>query len=196
MIFLEKCNELIEEFKQDCKTQKNGTLMLKLGNIPRSGYAFYKGLEQEHIKHFLIDAYKNNMPKEYLELIENFNGIRLFTVKVNYYGKFSFAHPRFAIYGIPMVPPGKREDEEPFDVRIEDLARHRKISDKWLKVGSYTKNIGDETDHDIFVDTEDGKVYTCMKNTCKIDETWNSLDECLCELYDRLSTTEWEYNIK
>lgn len=56
--------------------------------------------------------------------------------------------------------------------------------------------MGDNTYHDIFVDTENGSTYTCIKNTCKIDGTWNCLDECLCELFDKLSTTEWEYHLQ
>lgn len=127
MKFLKKCNELIEKYGQDCRVQKNGTLLLKLGEIPRSGYAFYKGLEQKYIETFLINAYKNNIPKEYLEIVKTFDGLRLFTVRVNYNGKYSFAHSRLTIFGIPKVPPRNNDEEEPFDIRIEDLARHRSI---------------------------------------------------------------------
>lgn len=200
-IFLEKCENLIAEYKDNCRIQNNGTVLLNPGKMPRSRHALYKGLEQKHIKTFLVDAYENEMPKEYLELIEVFNGLNLFTVKINYKGEkgeFSFACPRFMIFGIPRTSSQnrKKDEEEPFDIRIEDLARHRKISKKWLKVGCYMKSMEDETYHDIFVDTYDGNVYICIKNKCKIDESWSSLDACLCELYDRLSMTDWEYDMK
>ena len=62
-------------------------------------------------------------------------------------------------------------------------------------IGCYNKELGKDVIHDIFLNTEDGKIYTCEKNKNQIDSIWNDLDACLCALYDHLSTTKWELNL-
>ena len=153
-IFLEKCENLIAEYKDNCRIQNNGTVLLNPGKMPRSRHALYKGLEQKHIKTFLVDAYENEMPKEYLELIEVFNGLNLFTVKINYKGEkgeFSFACPRFMIFGIPRTSSQnrKKDEEEPFDITTvevtESLNVVRNVDDLKNKLKEMSIDVSRET---------------------------------------------------
>lgn len=198
MLFIEKCEELIKSYQTDYLIRKNGALLLHTEGRLKARYVFYKGLKEEHINCYLIAAYKKVFPKEYIELLQRFNGADLFSVKI-FAGKgISFEYGRLHLFGLPLSAPEHRklDEEEPFDIRVQDqIDRHKTIPSSWLKIGCYNKELGKDVFHDIFLDTEDGKIYTCEKNKNQIDDTWNDLDACLCDLYDHLSTTEWELKL-
>ncbi len=198
MKFIKKCNELIMWYGDDYIKRKNGTLLLKPGKIPRAQHIVYAPLSMELIEEHLINAYKNKMPEEYVNLLSHFNGMTLYMVKVNYNKKFTFASSRLNIFGLPLTPTSLREEygEEPIDVRMMDIERHTDIPQSWLRVGSYEKYVEEDIPYDLFIDTNNDRVFCCKHRTAKVEQEWESLDECLCEIFDYLSSTEWEFDIQ
>lgn len=174
--------------------RKNGTLLLSPGKIPKSKHMLFNSLEDEYIEEFLVSEYSNEFPKEYINFLKYSNGANLFNVKIKNQ-KFEYAYAMFIIFGLPLTSPFERslDMEEPFDVRVEDLARHEKISDKWLKCGTYIKDCDFRFNNDIFIDTETHRVFSCRKNDFEIVDSWNSLDECFCNIYNSLIECGVEY---
>lgn len=197
MRFVEKCRNLIVSYGEDYLKRKNETLLLHPGKIPVASHIIHAPLKREVIEEYLVNAYKNKMPDEYIKLLSNFNGMTLYMVRVNFQNRFSFACSRFTIYGLPLTPTSVRKEfgEEPYDVRMMDLERHNDISPYWLKIGAYRKYMEEDIDYDIFVDTNDNKVYCCKSRTTEIDAEWKCIDDCLCDIFDYLSTTEWEFEM-
>ena len=89
--------------------------------------------------------------------------------------------------------PRTQDAEEPFDLRIEDLARHKDIPDTWIKCGTYTKDYNFDIQNDIFIDTTSNHVFSCPKNQKNIINNWSSLDDCLCDIFDSFSDCKFEY---
>lgn len=194
MEIIKKIDKLKIEFSENCITRKNGTILLEPNTIPNCRHMLFKPITQNIANEFLIDEYKNNFPDEYLRFLFYTNGANLFNVKINIQG-FSIAHPLFVVFGLPLTPPlGRAQDtEEPFDLRIEDLARHKDIPDTWIKCGTYTKDYNFDIQNDIFIDTTSNHVFSCHKNNKKIIDNWNSLDDCLCDVFDSFSDCKFEY---
>ena len=195
MEFINILNNLKSQYADDCILRKNETLLLGPGKIPKSRYMLFKPLNDEYIDQFLVSQYKNEFPKEYIEFLKYSNGADLYTVKIKS-GKFEYAYNLFTIYGLPLTQPFGRpfDMEEPFDIRVEDLARHDDIPATWLKCGKYIKEYDMNTINDIFIDTETLKVYSCVKNEKDIIDSWNSLDECFCSIFDYLSESGLVYS--
>ena len=138
MHFFSLVNKLKEEHEKNTLHRANKTFLLNPGKIPKAQHILYEPLTPELIDEYLIQAYKNIVPDQYIQFLRYSNGIDLFMFKI-LCGKFSFAGSNLTIYGIPRTKPfGRPADmEEPFDIRIEDLRRHDNISDTWLRVGTY-----------------------------------------------------------
>ncbi len=194
MEIIKKIENLKNEFSENCVTRKNGTILLEPNTIPNCRHMLFKPLTQEYANNFLINEYKNTFPDEYLRFLFYTNGANLFNVKLNIQG-FSIAHPLFVIFGLPLTPLSCRAQdmEEPFDLRIEELARHKDIPDAWIKCGTYTKDYNFDIQNDIFIDTTSNHVFSCQKNKKNIINNWNSLDDCLCDVFDSFSECKLEY---
>lgn len=198
MLFFDILNKLKKEYAEDCIIRKNKTVLLHPGDIPKSRFMLFEGLDQKTIKEFLIDKYNNLFPKEYIEFLKFSNGANLFTVRLKT-KKFNFAHDLFSIYGLPRIEPFDRpfDMEEPFDLRVEDFARHKSIPSDWLKCGSYIKDYDFRNGiTDIFIDTKTGKIYSCIKNNKDIVDSWDSLDACFVSIYNSFADSSEEYNFK
>lgn len=193
--YIARLESLKEQYKDNYITRKNGTVLLGPSSIPRSRHMLFVGLDDETIKTFLEENYKNSFPEEYKTFLRYSNGANLYTVRVKTANGLCFAHNLFSIYGLPRTPPFGRpqEMEEPFDLRIEDLARHKKTPKTWLKCGSYCRDCNIKVDTSIFIDTADGKVYACNKNECDVLDSWGSFDECFCSIFDSLADSQLEY---
>ena len=187
-------NDLKREYENNTTIRKNNTLLLGAGKIPKARHMLFEGLEQELIDKYLKSNYANKFPEEYIVFLKKYNGANLFNVKIMK-NDLEFASGMFTIYGLPRTPPFNRPNdmEEPYDLRVEDLARHSSLPNTWLKCGHYkrTEAFGDRTD--LFIDTLTGRVYCCKKNECKILEEWKSLDECLCNIFETMSARKTEY---
>lgn len=199
MKFVGVLDELVKSSGKDVLKRKNGTLLIYPGEIPKSRHMLFRGLSKSMLKEGLIDNYVHPFPEQYKELLLHYNGANLCTVKVNSSKGVTFAMSLLTIYGLPATPPfGRAWDmEEPFDVRIEDLSRHKNVSMLWLKFASYEEPPTFKW-VDCFVDTESGKVYACPKDECDIVGEWDSIDECLCSLFEKMSVQplEHEYQSK
>ncbi len=197
MRFFDILDDLKNEYKNNCSIRNNGTILLCPGKIPRSRHMLFKPLCDEYIQEYLIEQYKNNFPEEYIEFLKYSNGANLHTVKLKT-DRFEFAANLFVIFGLPLTPPFSRpkDEEEPFDVRIEDLGRHKDIPNTWLKCGTYTRNYNFNVQNDIFIDTETNKIYACIKNEKEIIDCWESLDECFCSIFESFTDSKLEYEFK
>ena len=83
-----------------------------------------------------------------------------------------------------------RKHLEPLNISIEDLGRPKESPENWLKFGSfyYPDNLLKKID--LFVDVESLNVFAVdsEETVCSVVDNWKSIDECLCNLFDILST--------
>ena len=186
MKIINKIDKLIEEYHKNSIIRNNGTVLLRPGKIPKARHILFKGLTDEEINTYLISEYEHNFPKDYETFLKFYNGVDLFFAKVKK-GNVEFATSHLTVYGLPRTKPfgRKLDNEEPFDVRIEDTSRNVNIPNIWLKFGSYKRTSAFGERVDLFIDTVDGHVYSCNRNDDKIISQWNSFDECLCEIFDQ-----------
>lgn len=188
MEFTEKCNRLIRRFDKDILIRKNGTMLLGPGTIPKAKHYIFAGAPLEHIQQNLVQRYNGTIPDEYISLLQFCNGAILFNICMCMKDGVSFATALLTILGIPYHLPMDRaaDEEEPYDISIEDLTRHPDIPSNWLKFGIYYDVTNLEADPiDLFVDTQSGHVTGCRRKTTAICDQWNSIDQCLCALFDR-----------
>lgn len=80
MRFFEMLDNLKNDYKNDYSVRKNGTILLCPGKIPRSRHMLFKPLCDKHIEEYLIEQYKNNIPKEYMDFLKYSNGANLYTI--------------------------------------------------------------------------------------------------------------------
>ena len=198
MRFIEILEELKEINKNNTCIRNNGTLLLCPNTIPKSSHMLYAPLSDKVLDEYLISQYKFTFPQEYIEFLKYSNGADLCIVKMwrNIKNKrIPTASVLFSIFGLPQKPPFARpqDEEEPFDLRIEDLARSTKIPKHWLKCGCYKRNYDFHNLYDIFIDTNTSKVYSCIKNDDNIIDSWGSLDECFCDIYASFLNRNEEY---
>ena len=191
---LEKIESLKRQYKDNCLLRKNGTLLLDPKKDLKYKHMLFKPLSISILQQYLINQYKVPIPQSYVNFLLFTNGANLFNIRL-VDGKYAFAVINLCIYGVPMTPPYARAKnmEEPYDVRIEGLARHKDIPSQWFKVGSYYKNCDFDTIYNLFIDVNDERVYGCEKNKNIIIDEWNNFDECLCSIFDSFSDLKEEY---
>ena len=164
MEFFKFITDVKKEYASDCIIRENKTILLVPGKIPKCKYMLFEALSQNLIDDFLVSHFSGiTFPEDYIELLKTTNGANLFSVKINS-GKFSFANSMLVILGLPRTQPFGRplDMEEPFDIRVENLARHKNIAAHWLKCAIWTQ-IEDvekgDNQTDIFIDTVTNKVF-------------------------------------
>ena len=62
----------------------------------------------------------------------------------------------------------------------------------WYYIINYDFHI----DYDVFIDADNGKVYSCVRNTSTIVDSWETLDDCFCSIYHSFDDMEDEYEYK
>lgn len=192
MEILKLLQSLKTEYSDNSIIRKNDTILLGPGKIPKAKHMVFPGLSYELIDEFLVSDYKHPFPTQYRDFLNHFNGANLFMFKIvsKTKGKtLEFASKNLTIFGLPRTQPfGRPADmEEPYDVRIEDLGRHKDIPDTWLKIGCYKKAFEFGDPADIFIDTGTERVFSCMRNDNNILQEWETLDACLCDIFKRVS---------
>ena len=139
----------------------------------------------KEVQEELVARYRREFPEQLLEVYGYMNGANLFwsSKKV---GKFQIPFQYLSVYGVPLSYD--RKQIEPFNISIEDLNRPDGTPDAWLKFGSYITPDDKSKRWDLFADTETGQVYSVENRSpsCEVKERWNSIDECLCSLFDML----------
>lgn len=192
MNFLEKLISLQEKYTNDIEIQKNGTKLVGLSRQapPLARHYIYAPM-QPGVRSHLIESYRRNFPEELLCVYEVANGFNLFWTYLEL-GPRRIKIPRaqLSVYGVPNGTSTERS-LEPFNISIEDLGRPNGIPDNWLKFGSYQiiSNLREwSAEYALFVDVDNGTVYAVDRNekTCRIEQSWASIDACLCELFDML----------
>ncbi len=199
MKIIEFIEKIKNEYIDDCIIRKNGTLLLQPQNTPKCKHMIFKQLQDEHLDEYIAPYFHEIIfPNDYSSFLKKYNGANLFSIKITS-GKFSIAHPMLVLLGLPMTKPFNRplDMEEPFDIRIENLARHNSIPKDWIKCAIWTEidNIGKGKPTDIFVESSTNKVYACTKNDQKIIYEWENLDQCFCHIIKSLETLKNEYII-
>ena len=192
MIFLEKLYALLDTFDSaSCKVRDQAKLY-GVFNFPPplAEHIVFLPMPNEIMLH-MIEDYKRPFPKELLTLYRTMNGADLFWT-VRFAGKKKTRIPinLFSIYGVPLTHD--RKHIEPFNIRIEDLNRPDNTPDNWLKFGSYYSSENTTDRLDLFVDTDSNCVFSVKhENTdCCVTAKWNSVDDCLCSVFDIVCRTD------
>ena len=194
--FIERLESLKKQHQNNIVLRKNGTLLLSPNTMPKCKHMFFPPITEDLIEEFLRKPYKNQLPMEYENFLKYSNGVNLCYVKL-IKKNFSHALCLFVVFGLPRTQPYGRplDMEEPYDIRIEDLRRHKDIPQTWLKCGRYIKNYNFSNPHDIFIDTINHHVYGCENNSCKVSDAWDSLDDCFNNILESFADMKSEYVI-
>lgn len=194
MEFIETLETLKMKYGNNNLVRNNGTILLGPEKIPKCRHMLFRPLSEKMINAYLVAEYANEFPKEYIEFLKYSNGANLYSVRLKT-EKFSIAHPMMVIFGLPLTPPFGRplDMEEPYDLRVEDLARHADIPTSWLKCGTYIREYNFKLTYDIFIDTKTKRIFSTEKNKNTVIESWENLDECFSCIYTRLLDSKSEY---
>lgn len=175
----------------DCKEQDNAMLYgIYISTPPLAKHIVFMPMTAAVMQKLTI-SYKRVFPPELLMLYRTMNGGDLFwTARVIGKRNIRIALPRLSIYGVPLT--SDRKHIEPYNICIEDLNRPNGTPDSWLKFGSYYRPENLSCRRDLFIDTETKLIYAVLHggNECIIMDTWDSLDSCLCYIFDLLSTQD------
>lgn len=195
MVFIDYCHQIIDAYKKEGDFIEERKLAIRLGldhNKPLfSTHTFYTPINEHELLRYFKNHYKNPIPDSILEFYRFSNGATLFTAKIEHREVQYFAHPCFCIFGLPR----NSTTWNPFDIRIEDLARGNKISSKWLKIGIF--ELPDDFErYDIFIDTINKNIYLTKTKQNEILKHFDSLDECLCFVFDQLKTFDYSHLFK
>lgn len=190
MRFLDKLTEI-----QRCspvKVQVNGTKLvgIPVQNPPLADHYIYAPMSSA-LRTSLIASYKRSIPEQLLNIYEAANGCNLFWRCVAFGGgKFKIPMAQLSVYGVPGGPMSA-DRIEPFNISVEDLDRPGDTPDNWLKFGSYRDfRSEDLMEYDLFADVDTDKVYSVIRKAekCQIEQKWNSIDDCLCDLFDSIQS--------
>ena len=140
-------------------------------------------------KKHLIESYKRTIPEQLLKIYAVANGCNLFwhCMEIGR-KKFKIPMAQLSVYGVP-GGPNTADTIEPYNISVEDLDRPADTSDTWLKIGSYRDFYSTKpVEYELFADVESGEVYSVIRSVpkCNIQQTWSSIDDCLCELFDTI----------
>lgn len=135
----------------------------------------------------LEESYKQPFPQELLALYRHMNGAELFRTLLPI-GNTGITVPFscFSVYGVPWDTD--RKHVYPFNLSIEDLNRVPGTPHGWLKFGAFSMPDDLNFRMDLFFDPENRNVHSIVHNapSFQILETWQTLDICLCSIFDRL----------
>ena len=187
MRFIEKINTLKASYRSDrCGTRDQAELLGKFAETPPlAAHMIFRPMPMDVQQH-LIASYKRKVPAELLQLYDVMNGANLFWAR-KIMGKSGISIPvkYLSIFGVPLTTD--RMHIEPFNISIEDLNRPDATPAAWLKFGNYS--MPDDKTYDLFADTDTGRVYSVENRIprCVVSESWESIDEALCAVYDRIA---------
>lgn len=192
MKFVEKIKKLCDSYDlKQCGKKDRARLYGVYENTPPLAEHIVFEPMPTHIMQRMVDNYKLDFPKELLELFKNMNGAEFFwTIKYMGAKKIRIPVSKLTIYGIPIT--NEREHLEPFNISVEDLGRPKGTPEEWLKFGSYYRPERLSERLDLFANTKNGKVYAIEhdRENCCVEQEWDSIDECLCGIFDLLIEKE------
>ena len=151
---------------------------------------------------YLIQSYIPTFPNELLKIYQVANGMNLFQQNQSFICKgkhYYLCNVQLSVYGVPFALPTINRPE-PFNISVEDLSRLPGTPANFLKFGSYI-TLQEQSvigEFDLFVDVECGKAYTIPREGTEavIQETWESVDQCLCDLFWRISSMHQQQKMR
>jgi len=153
---------------------------------PRAKHILFEAMTDKQLVE-LTESYRRVFPDQLLELYRRTNGAELFWgVRHLPRAKLSIPGSRLSVFGIPLE--NSRKYVEPYDIRIEDLARADDTPESWLKFGSWRPEKDFRQMIDLFVDTDSAKVYAVDRAevSCAVWQQWDSVDLCLCDIFNKV----------
>lgn len=188
MNFLNKINILCNNYDEEKCCLKDNAFLYGVFNSPPplAKHIIFSPLPETTLL-CITENYKCTFPTELLTIYQKMNGANLYWSIHQIGKKVCIPINYLSIYGIPRT--NDRNCIEPFNISIEDLNRPNGTPDSWLKFGSYYRPENVFNRFDLFIDTNLSKVYSIEHNNpdCRIIETWDSIDSCLCHIFDLLS---------
>jgi hypothetical protein len=189
MIFLEKISNLKSLYHEDACGLFDGAFLYGIfaKAPPLAKHIIFPPMPSDVMQN-LVSSYKSTFPEELLLLYHTMNGADLFWT-VRLIGKKGIRIPLncLSIYGAPLTHDRKKI--EPFNISIEDLRRPNGTPTNWLKFGSYYCPEDLSNRLDLFVDTDTSNVFAVKHGSeeCMVVKEWNTIDNCLCHLYDEIT---------
>lgn len=189
MIFIERIRILNDMFSEDYKKKEEGLTLYGLYDKqpPIARHIIYSPMSPILMKE-LVKNYKREFPDELLNVFKNMNGADMFwSVRVVGKNKTRIPCNFFTIFGVPLT--NDRKHLEPFNISIEDLERPDGTPNSWLKFGFYNHPEDISMRRDLYVDTEGMGVFSVEHSSerCVIKDKWDTIDCCLCDIWDILS---------
>lgn len=191
MKFLEKVQSLRDSYDiHDCEIQETVALYgINHSPNPYKDHVIFSPMSEGQIQ-FLLDSYAGTIPQDLLTIYRAMNGAHMFSTpwSLNVKGETIYlSTSHLSLYGIPLT--NTRDRYEPYNISLEDAASPEGTPMNWLKFGSYHKLESSANFNDLFVDTDTGKVYAQEHDDlqCTVIKSWESIDECLCDLFDFFS---------
>lgn len=189
MLFLQKTSDLLHiSTASTVKEEVNARLIGSCDKRPdHARHIIYKPMPSAVITH-LQQSYKGIVPVQLLHIYREMNGADLFwTTRYLQRAKLHIPTCMLSIYGVPCSD--SRMNIEPFNISVEDLLRPKNTPTSWLKFCSYCEPTDLQGKLDLYVNTEDGQVYSMAResNACDTIHSWTTIDSCLCEIFDKLA---------
>lgn len=189
MKFISLISQLKESYHDDIQYTDNQVCLLgpNSSETPIAVHFLYAPMS-ETLMQYLVQSYKRTIPTDLLAIYSYANGMELFRTMRQLSNGLRIPASQISIYGIPLLSDRKRL--EPFNISIEDLSRPLGTPKTWLKFGC-SREICQEamvSESELYVDTDVGTVYQsiCSQNSLQVNEQWPSIDDCLCELFEKL----------
>ena len=189
MDFVDRLTALLQNSKKNTALSDNGVRLLypTRETPPLAKHYIFPPMPQA-IQQKLIQSYRRPFPEELLEIYNIANGMMLFweRIPVEYEGtKLVLAHAKISVFGVPITHD--RKHMEPSNIVLEDFDRMTKYPESWLKFGAATDIIENRgrAEYCLYFDTECNSVYMIDRSNHSEYGRWQSIDKCLCELYDK-----------
>lgn len=196
MKFLRILDCLRSDYSDNCKIQDNAVLYgVNNQPPPLAKHIVFNPMPPIAIDD-IVSNYKLDFPTELLKFYSKTNGADFFwTLCSLEKSKIQIPFCLFSIYGIPLTHD--RKHIEPYNIVIEDLNRPNGVPECWLKFGSYYMPDNLSIRHDLFVDTIQNTVFAVNHEQaeCCIMKTWDSIDICLCSIFEFLSAGQGDRSL-
>ncbi len=195
MRFLTLLSQLAEKYKGDITFLDNQTRLLGSHEPPKIADHFIYAPTPEPVIQHLVQSYRRQFPDELQELYAYANGIDMFRAMRKISNEISLPASKISVYGVPIY--ADRKHIEPINISLEDLNRCPDTPESWLKFGCSREFCQGEfaKEFDLYVDTDDGAAYRvgCNCASLSIANVWQSIDDCLCNLFD-VESSNWKYD--
>ena len=189
MTFPDKIHALIQSYDSDaCEVHRNVVLYGVNKTPPPIADHFIFTPMSESLIQELKESYEGEIPQTLIDIYRVMNGAQLFsTTRYSEAVKRYLPYFQLSIHGVQIRYPENMYVQ--YDISVEDSESPDGTPMSWLMFAGYYKPGDSHVMYDFFVDTNTGKVYSQVHHDlqCKTVESWDSIDECLCSIFDILS---------